>query len=708
MKINDMSQYLKTRKLMESACFLASDSTAVYINTLKPSIRSLFAFGKFGRLHNLVYDVDFCKLYSGQYGIYPSCTYDGKTAMPFANGSSGHADANYVVDASMHTGLDEEHSRVTFHDLTMYAGTEAVGTLPEFTVQVQQDRILLRAVFPAGTADRKFHIPWYPIFDRFVEDGQEKYIEYYRDGFVESNPAGFCRFTAGDTLILRDSYSRQASAQIRVTGGRIQLNSRTLPEKNNSRFLSTDVCTDSDTLEVEITLLQQRDVLQGENFYPCGGTVTVTILNKNETVTFTAPSERGEYVHYIGKGANTTAFHYCAVPDADYWMDKAADACIKITWPDGKLKGIPSYAFDPTNLTPQKRDGFVYCSHATRIIPCIAAAAVRNQDPYYAEQALYILESLFANSHRGADGSIYTPISIAEDGSVGDRDASCRPSDSGIVIRSLIYTANAFLALGMTEQAEKCVRYAWANVMTIRKMQSPNGEFYERFTYPDAKPVEGGIHKGTVNNWTLQLWNLLPLLKHFGMDEAYAETERIVTTFIDSQLQKTPSILQVAGGGEDCAEFGDALNTCATLLAIKYLQTGDDLYKKYAEDGLLKAWALSNLYADMPGLNCLYGNSDECQFYDQPHALNCPAGMHDLTSIEANLFLHQTLGLPFGLECATNQFNARLSSFFLDSGGMYMLVIRTPNYSWKDPHRSESLNYGGVGVYAMARARKEI
>ena len=710
MKYNDMSQHLVTRKLMESACFLASDSSAVYINTLKPSIRTLFAFGKFGRLHNLVYDVDFCKLYSGKYGIYPCYTAEQGEAVPYSSSSTGHSRADYVLDATAHTDFCEAESRVTFRQLGMYVGNQHVGILPEFSAQVLGDKLLLKVIFPEEATEKRIHLPWYPIFDRFMEDGKEKYLEYYRDGHVESfYNGGFCRYVSGDTLVIKDSYSRQASVQIKANGGKIQLKSCTLPEKNNSKYLSTDVYCDGTELEVEITLLPQRDVIAGSNFYPCGSNATIENLTTGETISFPVPKERGEYVYYIGKGKDTTAFHYGAVPEADYWMDKAADACIAITWPEGKMKNVPCYAFDPTNLTPHMRNGFVYCSHASRIIMVIAAAAIRNRDPYYADQAMAILEALFENSYHGEDGSIYTPLSMDENGSVGDRAGACRPSDSGIVVRGLIYIANAYLALGMEEKAEKAVRYAWANVMTIRKMQSEDGEFYERFTYPDAQPIITAANsKGTVNNWTLQLWDLLPLLRKFHMDYEYSETERIVTTFIDSQLNKTPSILQVAGGGEDCAEFGDALNTAATLMAIKYAQTGDETYQKYAEDALLKAWALSNIYADMPGFFCLYGNSDECVYYDQPEFLNCPAGMHDLTSMEANLCAYRLLGYDFGLECATNQFYARLVSFFLESGGMYMLYIRTPNYEWKDPHRSESLNYGGVGVYAMALARKEI
>lgn len=710
--MKDMSQYLKTRKLMESAGLLSSDSLGVYVNLVKPSLRTLFAFGKFGRLHNLLYDVDFVALYSGRYGIYPCCSFGGQAAVPFSTSGSvwGMSDSDFSLNGSAKVRFSQPECRAEFRDLEMYSTDTVLGILPGFSAQVSDDSLLLQADFPENSTDRFLHLPWYPLFDRYEENGTEHYVEYYREGYTGwHGEEGFSALLESDTLILRDSYSRQASVQIRVKNGRIRLKSRTLPEMNNSLFLSTDVFTDSTHLEAEITLLPQRDVLAGDFYYPCGAEVTLDRLNHGDQITFTASEERGEHIHYIGKGENTTAFHYCSVPEPDELLDKAAEACGKILWPSGLLAGIPSYAYNPTTLVPHLRSGFVYCSHAGRIYPCMAAASARNGTPEHALKALASLEKLFSLSHHGDDGSIFTPLSMDESGSTSDRVAGSRPSDSGIIIRALNALANTFLQLNMPQEAEKCVRYAWANVITIRKMQCPEGDFYERYFYPDAQPLtENGNHKGTVNNWTLQLWQLIPLLKRFGMEEEYRQTEQIVTRFVDSQLQKSPSILQIAGGGEDCAEFGDALNTCATLLGIQFLLTGDEIYRKYAEDALLKAWALAFHYPDMPGIHCLHGNAMIGYYYDQPVGGAVAGGMHDLTSIEANLFAWRDLGLPFGLECATNAFKSKLGLFLLDSGGMYMVLQRSPNYSWKDPNRSEALTYGGIGVYAMALAQKEI
>lgn len=709
--MQDMSRYLKPRKLMESAGFLASDSLCVYVNLVKPSLRSLFAFGKFGRMHNLMYDVDFVALYSGAYGIYPGCSFGGKPCVPFSTSGSvwGMSDSDFSVSETNRITFSPEENTVSFRNLEMFCADARLGTLPGFSAQVMGDTLLLKAEFSEDSADRFLHLPWYPLFDRYEAGSGEQYVEYYREGYAGwYGEDGFSVLPDSDTLILRDSYSRQASVRLRVKNGKIRLKSRTLPEMNNSLFLSTDIFTEDTWLEAEITLLPQRDVLQGDFYYPCGSQVTLT-RNGSEKITFTASSERGEHIHYIGEGENTTAFHYCAVPQPEPLLDKAAQACQKLFWPRGPMAGIASYAYNPTTLVPIPRSGFVYCSHAGRIYPCIAAESMRSGTPDSALAGLQSLERLFDMSHRGEDGSIFTPLSLDENGSCGDRVYASRPSDSGIIIRALNALAEAFLSLNMPQEAEKCVRNAWANVMTVRKMQCPEGDFFERYHYPSARPLtENGNHKGTVNNWTLQLWQLLPLLERFGMTEEYRETKNIVTRFVDSQLAKTPSILQIAGGGEDCAEFGDALNTCATLLGIKWKLTGEEKYRKYAEDALLKAWALSFHYPDMPGIHCLYGNAMIGYYYDQPVGGAVAGGMHDLTSMEANLFAWRELGLDFGMECATNAFKSKLGMFLLDNGGMYMVIQRSPNYSWKDPNRSEALTYGGIGVFAMALARGEI
>ena len=236
-------------------------------------------------------------------------------------------------------------------------------------------------------------------------------------------------------------------------------------------------------------------------------------------------------------------------------------------------------------------------------------------------------------------------------------------------------------------------------------MQNDDGSFFDRYRYPTAEPSVK--NKGTVNNWCLQLWRLIPLLRHFGMERDAKRLNELIDKYIDYQIGKKNSILYISGGGEDASDFGDALNTDSTIFAIKYLKTGDGIWKDYSEQALKKSWLMSCMWADMPQFFGLYGNSDLGTYYDQPIGLFSAGGMHDLTAVEANLFAAEALGSEFASDLADALHNARISGFIRDNGGMYMTVFMCPGYRHVDERHSEMLMYGGVGVYAWDKAEKE-
>ena len=64
----DLSESFKTRKLLEAWYLLAGENVAALVDTVKPRISKLFAFGKFGTLQQLLYDVD-CYQEAGRGGV---------------------------------------------------------------------------------------------------------------------------------------------------------------------------------------------------------------------------------------------------------------------------------------------------------------------------------------------------------------------------------------------------------------------------------------------------------------------------------------------------------------------------------------------------------------------------------------------------------------------------------------------------------------
>ena len=52
-------------------------------------------------------------------------------------------------------------------------------------------------------------------------------------------------------------------------------------------------------------------------------------------------------------------------------------------------------------------------------------------------------------------------------------------------------------------------------------------------------------------------------------------------------------------------------------------------------------------------------------------------------------------------------YSARPGSFIRDNSGMYMVMLQCPNYAHRDDRHSETLMYGGVGVYAWTEAERK-
>lgn len=63
----DLSEHLTTRKLLDAWYLLAGKNMAVLVDTVKPRLFKFFAFGRYGTLQQLLYDVD-CYQEAGRSG----------------------------------------------------------------------------------------------------------------------------------------------------------------------------------------------------------------------------------------------------------------------------------------------------------------------------------------------------------------------------------------------------------------------------------------------------------------------------------------------------------------------------------------------------------------------------------------------------------------------------------------------------------------
>ncbi len=703
---NDFSRYIKTSPLLKSSFLLSGESAGALVSLTKPSIRGLYAFGNFGRLHNLLYDLDCVALYSDLYGIYPYYRIKDRYFYPFRCGVDCRSSGSFDVENGICTETSEKNASVGFRDIPAYEKDmeKPGGRFPRLEFRAEDEGLRILAEFPPEAEECFIHLPWYPLYDLYDIGNGGMDIQYYRHGFYPGVRGEDFSENIGERVILSDSLSRQASAEINAPGCVLRMKACTVKEMGYALYLSTDAVSKDKAMNIEIKFKRNSVTFSGEHFYNCGNTARVTLSypdGREETGKFRVPEKPG--AHHIDF-EDGSRFCYCAVPNSREMIKKAADACLKIFWRDGGLAGAPPYAFDPLLLKPKLRNGFHYCSHGMRSLSILCAEGVLSGDVSYIDAALRAVKSVAALSFRDTDGAIFTPLSMDDKGSAGAHSGASRPSDTGIIIRGLCQACKGYLNFGMEKKAKECAVLARDYAKTIERMQCPDGSFYDRYEYPTFKPTVN--NKGTVNNWCLQLWRLIPLLKYFGMNDDADRLLVLIKRYIAYQTGKKNSIFYVSGGGEDASDFGDALNTDSTLFTIQYLLTGEEKWKEYAEQALKKAWLMSCMRADMPQFFSVYGNSDLGTFYDQPYGLFSAGGMHDLTAVEANLFAAEALGSRFAADNADALRKVRLGSFIADNGGMYMVLLQCPNYFYKDEQHSEMLMYGGVGVYAWAEAER--
>lgn len=716
---HDMSKHMKTMKLLESGYLLANDNIAAYIDVVRPRIFGIYAFNKFGRLHNLIFDTNAMGQDSGLWGIMPSYSINGETCFPFYHDANLRGKESYHSYKPSDIIFDQEGNSLKMNGIKMYNKNRVICPSIDYSIQLKDDRIIINVKFPDNVDCKKVHLPWYPLYDKYKTDETEHPVEYYNIG-SEGEYFPYFKRNTGKSVILRDSTCRQAGLGIETKDGSIELVSCTVPEIGNVLKLNTDVLCTGDAVEIEMEILENPIVIKGNPYYYFSDKVNLDVDFNNKEITKEVlcnfPVNDGQIKvgesHKTGENRielrykdDLTKYDFYTMSCPKEKIIKMADACLKFLWKDGKMKGIVPQSFDLETLTPLKRSGYAYISHGMRIIPIINAAATVTEDITYSEKAYEIIKRVIAISNKGEDNSLFTPIYFDDEAAPCLTDAS-RPSDQGIIIKGLLYCADSFCHFERRDIARECICDAYSYFKTIQKMQCEDGSFWSRYHYPSAEPnTDSGEIKGTVNNWCMQLWNLAQMIQKLEMDGednsiSVHEIIGVIEKFIDWQLARSPSILEVCGGGEDPANYGDALNTASTYFTMKYMLTKNEIYKDYAQQAVYMAWLKSSFYADMPQYFSIYGGSDLGEWYNQPNGIPSFGGMCCLTSIEANLFAYSNLGIEISLDIAKYFYAARMATFVKDNGGVYMVVFYTPNYFHREEILSEALMYGGVGVFS--------
>jgi hypothetical protein len=475
---------------------------------------------------------------------------------------------------------------------------------------------------------------------------------------------------------------------------------------------------------VELDLLQNPITVHCRPYYVADRSAKIQIASSEEpTVTLDGkplavrPGEKGRYIASISLSAGTHTLlaetktgrsrrTLCAVGSPDDAVIRMGDAVRQLPWKKGPVKDLMPYFYLYDPLSPSGRGESIdhagsFGSHSLRAFCILAAASLLTGDRTYIDRSYQSLHAVVKKSHRFDDNDLLFPHEYDMDGKPY-LVTSTRPSDLGLMVRALLYTYHGFNHFNDERKARMCLDLAYRYAHTLTKMQQPDGSFFPRYYYPTLKP-NAAEPMGTVNNWAIQVWELANLYDAIDPEKSQILRD-ICLRHIDYLLNQKPSLLRITGGGEDPPNFMDGLCSSSLFLMMKFLQTGDITYKRYAGECFMMGALTTNLFIDQPQNYFKAYSVWLPLFYNQPGLPN-KGGMHDLTMIDAGLFLKKYLDDDFAGHVAAYNFADRLVDSVMPNGAIYGLTVNAPNYHYRRQDGGETLDYGCVGIYGFHYAR---
>jgi hypothetical protein len=266
-------------------------------------------------------------------------------------------------------------------------------------------------------------------------------------------------------------------------------------------------------------------------------------------------------------------------------------------------------------------------------------------------------------------------------------------------------TCSVFLEWGDFKRAEEALGYAQDFALTLLKMAGPKGQLEARYRYPTLEVTHRSQipGRGTVNNWVTNIWELAEILRQWK-DPLGDDLKSLCRKHVDLLIESKPSILRLAGGGEDGPNASDALDCATGFFLVKYLDTGERVWLKRAKEAFLMASLnITIVHIDQPQNFFFTFNWTESIWHDGPINVQAKGGTHDLTSCDVGMPLAYHLRDTFARDKCAYQFLARLVDGVYENGAVLNRVTAMLNFQYVKTDLTESLNFGGVGVFAFYR-----
>ena len=712
----DLSEHLSTGKLMDAWYLLANRDVALLVDTVKPRILRLFTFGRFGTFQQLVYDTNGHEEDLGIWGIVPTYHADGRRFTPFL-----HRPCVYEDNGPQELIFDEKNRRIDMRGIRCFDQDGRQGGLINLRIALSDATLKVEVDYPPQAQRTELVSLWYPLYTDFrSQDGKLRPVEFFQYGFHGYYPDRFDQ-VVGARLQLLDRYGRMPSLRVDAGDNQCRLISHTDKQRHSAFRLQVSIEGDGRPDAVTFQFVPNPVTIQLKPYYRAGGKERVAVLSREKpavtidekpvpvrsgsrgvwTIRVAPAAGKHQIVARTDRGQSQRTF--AALDDPRPALVKMGRASAALPWPAGPLKNIMPYFYHLDFLTPAGRGEGIdmacgYGPHALRAYCIQVTAALVDRDRTLLDRCFASLRTLIRKAHCCDNGDLILPHGLDFAGQPTLIESS-RPSDACLMVRAMLYAHHGFRHFDDRKNAARCLDYAWRFAHVLTRMQQPDGSFWPRYRYPTLEPV-GSEPMGTVNNWAIQLWELARLLDADHPDHA-ACLRDICLRHVDFLLErKHPSLLKIAGGGEDPPNYMDALATASLFLLIQYEATKDPRYAEWARQAFTMAALSTNLFIDQPH-NFFHASCGFLPpFYDQP-PLPCKGGMHDLTLMEAGWYLYEYLGFQFGRDVAACNFADRLIDGILPNGALYGMTVEAPNYYYRRTDAAETLDFGGVGIHGF-------
>lgn len=718
----DLHECLTTQQLLDAWYLLAGKNLAVLVDTVKPRLFKVFVFGKFGTLQQLLYDVD-CFQEAGRSGIR-AVYYQGEKKYTTLK------DKPYVFEDTPSDTIrfDPKQRRVAIHGIQCYDQNLQPGGKMDLEVMLAGDSFIFAYRAPDAAERAEVEIELYPLYTDYRAKGWTSFelLDYYCWNSRLQNPAGRFEETVKESITLRDRHGRVPVMEISAPGMECTL-SAFCDEKRNDAHRLRLIWKGPPTGKVTFTIkpnpvtVHMAPIIQAHKPHvieiACRHKPAVTAAGIRCPVT-SLTSGRWRARIRVPHGVSPLLVEspdgvadrqIAAVEAVPRWIEKMGCAAAACLWPDGPVAGLIPQIIDVKRLIGKTRGphgksqkSVAYCSHNPRALMIVAAAARQTRNKNLLNCAWTSIQAMVRLAHKHDDGSLVLPIGIYADGSPTWMDM-VRPSDPVIAIRSILMVRSVFLEWGETGKAKEALDYARGFARALLKMAGPDGQLEARYRYPTLEMTARAQipGRGTVNNWVTNIWELAEILATRG-DPLAEPLRALCVKHADLLIASKPSVLRLAGGGEDGPNNSDALNAAVGFFLIKYLASGDELWARRTREAFLMA-ALNNtiLHIDQPQNFFFTFDWTESIWHDGPINVMSKGGMHDLTSCDVGLALAHYLGDGFARDMCAYQFLARLVDGVFENGAVLNRVTTMPNFQYVKTDFTETLNFGAVGVFAF-------